>query len=122
MAALAERQPIGTNWHCYSDFVHCQHDHLLLYHEYGFRGNRRHLNGPELFECRKCTPSSFFIAVFVSKPSPMAFCYALAKESYVYWDAQEEFPEIPELLHRLRDPEGRSHNPYWRVPRPREKR
>lgn len=122
MSAAAERRAVGFSWVCYPDFVHCPDEHLLLDYPSGFRVSRRHLNGPALMVCRACATPTYFLAIYKSGASGYVSCHLITKDQHDALDAQETFPEIPELLHRLTDPAGHSHNPYWRPPRPREKR
>lgn len=111
-------------WHCYSNFLTCRPDaaqgeHLLKYHETGYRADLRRLEGHAFFECRQCSPTTYIFAVFVNRPSPMATCYQISKESFDQWDKDPNGDTFstPEMLYRLTDPQGRSLNPTWRPPR-----
>lgn len=115
----AERVPLGqTPWHCDPNAIVCQSDHLLAFYKAGYRADLRRLGGHAFMQCRECEPATYFLALFVREPSPMVICYAISRESYDEWDkTAESTPPTPELLYRLRDPAGRSHNPYYRGPR-----
>lgn len=119
MAAAPERKPIGTSiWHTYPNFLVCQNEHLLKFYETGYRADMRRLSGHGFFECRQCQPSTYFLAVFSTSPDPHTTCYALSRESFEQWDKNPEpTPPTPELLYLIRDPAGRSYNPYWNGPR-----
>lgn len=111
-------------WTCYSNFVTCCPDeygkeHLLKLYESGYRGDMRRLSGHGFLECRQCQPSSYFLAVYSTTPTPIVTCYAICKEDYDTWvnDPSAETLPTPEMLYRLRDPDGRSYNPYWRPPK-----
>ncbi len=112
------RQPVATTiWHCESNFLTCPNDHLLKFYETGYRADLRRVEGHAFFECKQCRPEpSYFFAVFVSRPSPMATCYEISKDSYVQWekDAAATTLPTPEMLYQLRDPKGRSYNPHFK--------
>jgi hypothetical protein len=119
----SERVPVSTqNWQADANAIFCKSgDHLLAFYEAGFRGDMRRMTGHAFFQCRNCRPFSQFLAVF-SKIDGLAEvrCYALNEESYKEWDSnQDATPPTPELLCKLRDPEGKSHNPYYLPPKPR---
>lgn len=118
-AERTERVPLGQRpWHCDPNAIICQNDHLMTLYKTGYRADLRRLAGHAFFQCRECDPNSYFLAIFCREPSPLVLCYALSKESFTEWDkSSEQTPPSGELLYRLRDPDGRSHNPYWRAPR-----
>lgn len=117
--AARDRVPLAAApWHCDPNFIVCRDDHLFTLYKAGYRADLRRLSGHSFFECRECSPSSYFLAVFMSHPSPIVLCYSIDKASFLEWDKTNEMtPPTPELLYRLRDPAGRSHNPYWRPSR-----
>lgn len=117
--AERDRAPLGTTpWVCDPNFILCSEEHLLTLYKTGYRADLRRLNGHAFFECRECEPPTYFFARFSAAPDPMVMCYAISRESYLEWDRGDDpTPPTPELLYRLRDPHGRSHNPYWRPPR-----
>lgn len=124
MKSSSDRLPLGqAPWHCDPNAIVCEHgNHLLAYYKAGYRADMRRLTGHAFFECRDCKEesghSSYFLAVFIRDPSPLVLCYALDKPSFDEWDkSNEPTPPTAELLHRVRDPQGRSHNPYWRPQR-----
>jgi hypothetical protein len=94
----------------------CSEGHPLLYYDSGYRADvRRLLDGHGFFECRQCSPSTYFLAV-ASKISGIAdvTCYDLCREDFAHWDKSEDpTPRTPELLYHLRDRDGRNHNPYF---------
>jgi len=106
-------------WHCDPNAIVCQQgDHLMAFYETGYRADWRRISGHAFFQCRKCTPPQYFFACFTQYPHPMVTCYALSRESYEEWDKSDEpTPPTPELLYRLRDPDGKSYNPWWHPPR-----
>lgn len=114
----AERLPVATSiWHCDPNAIICVNDHLLAFYESGYRGDLRRMSGHAFFECRNCEPSTHFFALFTKEPSPMVTCYQLSRQSFNEWDKNpHQTPPTPELLHRLKDPEGRSFNPYYHPP------
>jgi len=115
----AARHPVGTEiWSCYPNYLVCQNDHLLKYYETGYQADLRRMSGHSFFECRQCQPSTYFFAVFSTSPDPHVTCYALSRESFEHWNKTDEpTPPTPEMLYRIRDPQGRSYNPYWKGPR-----
>ncbi len=123
MPETTERLPLGQRpWHCDPNAIVCEHEHLLAFYKAGYRADLRRLVGHAFLECRDCKEqfgrSTYFLALFVRDPSPLVLCYPLSKESFDEWDkTNEPTPPSGELLYRLRDPQGRSHNPYWRPPR-----
>jgi hypothetical protein len=116
----AERVQLGqTPWHCDPQGIICEHDHLFAFYKAGYRADFRRLSGHAFFQCRECDPPTYFAAVW-GKLDGIATvtCYAIDRASYEEWDKGDEpSPQTPELLYRLRDPSGRSHNPSWRPPR-----
>ena len=105
-------------WHCDTNYIVCPGDHLLALYKAGYRADLRRVSGHAFMECRECNPISYFFALFAQQPSPMVICYLLSKDAYDEWSqSPEPTPPTPELLYRLRDPEGRSYNPMWRPPR-----
>jgi hypothetical protein len=123
-SAQRARVPVGTAvWVCDPNFITCNphgegREHLLAFYEAGYRADLRRLNGHAFLECRQCKPPSFMFAVFTAVPSPMVTLYAIDQASYDEWiRTGEGTPSTPEMLYRLRDPQGRSYNPYWRPPR-----
>lgn len=111
--------PAESPWHCDPNFIVCRDDHLLTLYKTGYRADLRRMSGHAFFECRECSPTTYFLAVF-AKLDGMAtvICYSISRESYIEWDkGTEPTPPTPELLHRLHDPAGRSLNPYWRPAR-----
>lgn len=118
--AESERVPVARNiWHCDPNAIVCERgDHLLAHYEQGYRADMRRMSGHAFLQCLNCKPHQYFFALFAQFPSPMVTCYELSKESYDEWDrTPEETPPTPELLYRLRDPEGRSYNPFFTPPR-----
>ncbi|MDB4876443.1 MAG: hypothetical protein JWM41_2889 [Gemmatimonadetes bacterium] len=112
------RPELATHWHCDPQGIVCQHDHLLAFYEAGYRADLRDMIGHAFLQCRKCDPPTQFLAVFCRDPSPLVLCYALSKDSFVEWDKRPgRTPPTGELLYRLRDPQGRSHNSGWRPAR-----
>jgi len=114
-----ERLQVGTAiWHCDPNAIVCRNgDHLMAFYEHGYRADLRRMSGHAFLQCLRCDPHEYFFALFSSHPSPMVTCYALSKDSYDEWDrSPEPTPPTPELLYRLKDPEGRSYNPYYRPP------
>lgn len=116
-APRAARSTTGIVWQCESNFIVCQHDHLMRLHETGYRADLRRMQGHAFLMCSDCEPATYFFAHFVTQPYPMATCYAIDKASYLEFDKGDESPSTPELLYRLRDPRGQSYNPNWRPPR-----
>jgi hypothetical protein len=111
----------AAQWTCYSNFITCRPDaggneHLLKYGRSGFHADMRGLSGHAFFECKQCQPATFFFAVFHTAPDPYVVCYAIGEESFRLWDRDQSATTktTPEMLHLLRDPEGRSINPNWR--------
>lgn len=118
--AERDRVPLARQpWVCEPNFIVCSDDHLLALYKAEYRGDFRRLSGHTFLECRDCKPSTYFLAVF-AKIDGLATvtCYDLNQPSFIEWDrGNDPTPSTPELLYRLRDREGRSHNPYWRPPR-----
>jgi hypothetical protein len=121
-----EVRPVATYvWHCESNFLTCNpygadgKEHLLKFYETGYRADLRRISGHAFLECRQCQPPTYMFVVFSTTPSSMATCYAISRESYDEWqrDKSETTYTTQEMLYRLRDPDGRSLNPYWREPR-----
>lgn len=113
----AERLPIGTViWTCQSNFILCPDDHLYTYHEQGMLRDMRRLEGHDFFKCTMCKPASHFFVVFSTSPDPHATCYLISPDCWKEWatDPSATTLSTPEMLHRLRDPAGRSYNPYFR--------
>lgn len=76
------------------------------------------MTGHAFLECQTCAPSTYFLALFVREPSPLVLCYAISQATYEEWTRSDEAtPPTGELLHRLRDPQGRSHHPDYHPPR-----
>lgn len=123
MQTKGERVPLAqAPWSCDPNAITCKDDHLFAFYKAGYRGDFRRMSGHAFLECRECSPSTYFVAVF-GKVDGIATvtCYPLNKESFDEWDrGAEPSPETSELLYRLQDPNGRSHNPYWRPHRPRK--
>lgn len=72
----------------------------------------RDVTGHSFCECKEC--STYFLAVFVKEPSPFVLCFSLSKESYDEWMSRTgRTPPTLELLHCVKDPNGRSHYPQW---------
>lgn len=119
-AAARERVPLAAlPWVCDPNFILCREEHLLTLYKTGYRADLRRISGHAFFECRECAPPSYFLAS-ISKMDGLATvtCYAIDRPSWEEWDkGSEPTPQTPELLYRLKDPDGRSHNPYWRPPR-----
>jgi hypothetical protein len=117
----SDRPAVGTNvWQCYPNFIACQRgDHLWAHYKAGVRVDFRGMQGPLLIECRQCDPPQYYLAVFSMSQRTHVTCYELSKASYDEFNTRFEdaLPEIPELLYRLRAPDGRSYNPNWRPPR-----
>lgn len=110
----SQRQP----WHCYSNFVVCPNDHLLRYKSTNYTADMRRVSGHAFLCCVLCQPHTYFFANYVTTPDPMAICYEISKASFDEWDkGQDSTPTTPELLYRLRDPDGLSYNPKWRPAR-----
>lgn len=105
-------------WVCDPNYVVCAHcDSLWTHHIQGFRVGLNDIAGAVPFMCDNCKPPTYFMAVFAPLPSPMVTCYPLSRDSYLHWDKHPgKFPPTAELLYYLRDPQGRSFNPYWRPP------
>jgi hypothetical protein len=118
MPSRAERQAVATDiWHCDPNAIICRDDHLLTLYKTGYRADFRRMNGHAFVECQLCTPRSYFLALFTTQPSPMVTCDAIDHASYIEWDRSgDATPPSPELLYRLRDPQGRSYNPHYRPP------
>lgn len=111
-----ERLPVASGqWVCDPNAIVCAFcDSLLAYYASGFRSNRRDMSGHDWIMCKNCDPATYFLAVASPLPYPMVTCYPISRESYVRWDtAAGRSPPTPELLYYLRDPLGRSWNPYW---------
>lgn len=108
-------------WTCESNFVLCTNKHLLSFNEKrdGWRADMRRMQGHAFIECKKCQPPTFFFAVFVTKPDSHAVCYAINEASFRRWDTDPEAVTLstPEMLFRLRDPDGHCFNPGWRPAR-----
>lgn len=123
MTVTVERVPLGRPvWHCEPQAITCVNEHLLAFYEAGYRADFRNMSGHAFLQCQKCSPATFFLALFMRDPSPLVICYGLSKESYTEWDRRTEpTPGTGELLYLLRDPEGRSHNPLWRPAKPRQR-
>jgi hypothetical protein len=76
------------------------------------------MSGHAFLACLDCKPHTYFFAHFITEPDPMVVCYAISKASFDEWELGNEVaPPTPELLHRLRDPDGLSYNPNWRPAR-----
>lgn len=122
MRSSAARHPVGKAiWVCESNYLTCNPhaeagEHLLRFHQTGYRADLRRVSGHAFLECKQCDPASFFFAVFTTTPSPMVTCYAISKESYEEYEKDPSATTLstPEMLYRLRDPDGRSYNPYYR--------
>lgn len=115
-SAAAKPEPLGRSiWHAYPNFVVCVNDHLLAFRKADYRADMRRMSGHAFLKCEQCAPATYFFAVFSTTPDLHVTCYAISKESYDEWTRSEEpTPPTPEILYRLRDPEGRSLNPLWR--------
>lgn len=114
MTAVAAHPP----WHCHPQAIRCEVGHIMTFYKTGYRADLRDMLGHAFLQCQNCAPPTFFFASWVREPSPIVVCYALSKESYDEWLARPgRTPETAELLHVLRDPEGRSHNSSWQAPR-----
>lgn len=114
-----ERLPVSKRlWHCDPNAIICElGDHLLAFYESGYRADMTRLSGHMFAKCAQCAPHCHMLLVFSPLPSPIVYCYRLSGESYTEWDrSQEPTPPTSELLYRVRDPDGRSFNPYWRPP------
>jgi hypothetical protein len=121
-AGVAVKQSDLVPWHCYPNFLTCRpggKEHLLKFHQTGYRADLRRITGHAFFECRQCAPSTYIFAVFSTTPSPDVTCYEIAKECYDEWQADQsgETFTTQEMLYRLRDPDGSSLNATWRQPR-----
>lgn len=120
-----QRLPVGTGqWVCDVNAVVCRFcDTMMAYYKDGFRANAGQMSGPMPVACYNCKPHTYFMLLYQPLPSPIATCYPLSRESYVQWDsAGSRYPPVPELLYHMRDPQGRSYNPYWQPPTAREHR
>ena len=121
MATTASPE-VRTQWVAHPNYLVCPQGHLLRHFEKGegpargWRGDLRHLAGHAFFRCNTCQPVSFFFAVFVREPSPIVLGYLIAEEDFRWWQGDGGQVTLPtlEMLHRLHDPTGRSHNPEWR--------
>lgn len=112
-----------TPWMCDPNAIICMHDHLWAHYKADYRGDFKRLSGHAFLECRLCAPPTQFLAVFAKIDGiASTTCYALDKPSFDFWNTSPDpTPSTPELLYLVRDPHGRSHNPYWR-PKPRQTR
>jgi len=116
--------PVRPTWSCYTGFIVCSNAHLLRLLRTGYKGDIRDVAGHAFLECQQCDPSTFFLAVLSTSPDPHVTCYALSRDCYREWDRrppEQRTPNTPELLYLVRDPEGRSHNPSWRPPKPKQR-
>lgn len=111
-----ERRPVSTRrWECNPNHILCESgDHLLAYYESGYRRSSQGLSGHDWLQCRNCNPPCYFLAVCSTKPSPIVYCFAISRETYMEWESQNDTPPTDELLYHIRDPDGKSFNPYWR--------
>lgn len=122
MSAARERVPVATAiWVCHPNFITCNPhrdvgEHLLRFYETGYRTDLRRLDGHAFLECRQCQPSTYMFAVFSTRPDPMVTLYEISRESYQTWEKDASPVTLPtaEMLHLLRDPQGRSYNPHFR--------
>jgi hypothetical protein len=115
-------------WYCDPNFLTCcpdgtEGEHLLRYMKANYRVDMRRLSGHAFFECRQCQPATYFFAVFTRDPSPAVTCYAISKEDFDFWDRDPSATTLStaEMLYRLKDPDSRSYNPYYRPPTERTK-
>jgi hypothetical protein len=112
MAADEARRP----WDCDALAILCENDHLLAFYLADWRFDLRRVSGHAFAACHKCKPPTYMLVVF-AKVDGLAnvTVYPLHEQSYREWSNGDE-PTIgtSELLYRVKDPEGRSHNPDWR--------
>jgi hypothetical protein len=103
-------------WDCNPIALLCRQDHLLRFYLTEWRFDLRRLSGHAFAACHECAPPSYMMIVLAKVDGlAVATVYPIGKESYDEWERGEEpSPPTSELLYRLKDPQGRSHNPYWR--------
>ncbi|HKW12117.1 MAG TPA: hypothetical protein VJO33_17145 [Gemmatimonadaceae bacterium] len=97
-------------WYCSPNLIKCQHGHPLLTHKSAYAVDQRRVDGHAFLACKTCNPTTYFLGVISSKPSPIVHCFALTREQYDYWidhpDDELDRPleldhETEDLLHRL---------------------
>lgn len=110
------RKPLGERpWDCNPLAIYCRNDHLLAFYEADWRFDARRLSGHAPAACYKCDPPTYMMVVFAKVDGmAVATVYAISLACWEEWtNGNEPSPETSELLYRLRDPHGHSHNPYW---------
>jgi hypothetical protein len=112
MVAVLEEAPLG--WHCYPNFLVCRHEHLLRYDKHV--ANLDGVSGHAFFRCNQCKPATYFFVVISTTPDSHAECYAIDEASFRAWEADvgDKTCSTPEMLYKLRGPDGQSLNPKWR--------
>ena len=101
VAKLTE-PPKELPWLCDTNYITCQHQHLLRFVDAEYIVDQRRLDGHVFMGCRKCEPTTYFFGVVTSRPSPMVTCYAITQEQFRLWNDSTADPlPTPEMLHRL---------------------
>ena len=97
-----------------ANHVACPGDHLWHPCDRTCRVDFASIEGSMFWRCDRCRPASYVFVHFAPAPVPTAYCYPISLDSWAEWVQHEgALPPIHELLHRLRDTQGKSYNPHF---------
>jgi hypothetical protein len=104
-------------WVCSPNRLHCAREHVRRSFKEGGSYDQRRIDGHVFAKCDEC--GECYVAVFHSRPDPIAYCYAISDAQWRWWNSAEgvdyeldERQPTQHLLHLL------GFNRYYRPTNP----